>query len=131
MAPPLPTRYTLPGMDGAIFAPGGPAAFGQVDGDEDDEEGLDAQSRALLRLGPSIALVVPPSASEAAAAAEVEEEAARRRERRRRALATGDPRETASEEPVSGLRELPPRAKEVRAGETFSLRCRASTRGSS
>jgi hypothetical protein len=105
-------------MDGAIFAPTG--AFGHVeDGEDMDDEGLDPQTRAVLGAAPSLALVVPPSAAEEAAAAAVEEEAARRRERRRRARALGE--EDASDEPVSGLRELPPRAKEIRAGETYTL----------
>jgi hypothetical protein len=46
----------------------------------------------------------------------VEEEAARRRERRRLQQAP-----TASDEPVSGLRELPPRAQEVKPGATYAL----------
>ncbi len=94
-------------MDGSVFAAGH---------DGEDDAGLDPLSRLLLQASPSLALVLPPSADEAAAAAAVEEEAARRLERRRRGLQA-----TASEEPVSGLRELPPRAQDVKPGQTYSV----------
>ena len=88
---------------------------------EDGDEGLDPQSRAVLDMAPSLALVVPPSAAETEAARRVEEEAMRRRARRRRALATGEAAAFEDGEVISGVQELPPRAKEVRVGELFTL----------
>lgn len=111
----MPTRYTLPGVDGSIVA-ASHAGDGEAPDADDADAGLDPLSRLMLLSSPSISLVLPPSPEEAAAAAAVEEEAAHRRARRR--LQQGP---AADDEAVSGLRELPPRAQEVKPGGTYSL----------
>lgn len=113
-ATPLPTRYTLPGMDGSIFAESHPEGL-----DVDDvDAGLDPMSRLTLQAAPSLALVLPPSPAEQEAAQALEAEAARRRARRLQPQSS--PAEP-SDEPVSGLRELPPRAQEVQPGHTYAV----------
>lgn len=120
--------YVLPGMDGAVFAPPPPGELpslltgGDNDDDDDDDADLDPQTRAVLTASPSVLLVEPPSAAEQAQAEAVEEEHARRRARRRRRRELGEAApEEGEEEQVTGLGELPPRAKEVRAGETYAV----------